>query len=575
VSTLCGIIGIVSKKPVIGDIKIGLTYLAYRGFDSCGIAILDKNKIVVSKDVGYIENLKIDEALGGTTGIGHTRWASCGEVTKENSHPFLDCSGEIAIAHNGVIENYEVLKDALIKKGHIFKSGTDSEVIAHLIEDIGQPFHKAFEEMVKLLRGSYAIVAIHKDYQDIMIARKESPLLIGVGKDKMYVSSDIQAFGKDVKEIQEVEDNSIMRLSLDSHIIGQPISNINNDNDKNGYEYYMLKEINEQPEAFLGALKQDKNQLVSVALDILRARDVIFTACGTSRFASIMGRYLISKLAKKWCETIVGSELQYNIDSLGDSSLIIAVSQSGETADVLSGIRLVKEKGIKVISIVNKPYSSLERLSDMTIFMNCGAEIAVASTKAFTNELAIFYLLAFMMANKYDAGLSELLELPDKIKECLSQRDNVIIVADVLKNKEHIYYVGKGINFSVAGECALKLKEVSYIHAESMSAGELKHGTLSLIGKGTPIIGICPDDYTHQEVISNLYEAKARGGLIIGISDKKESVYDYWLKIPKVKDIYYPLVSVIIGQYLAYYVALGKGLNPDKPKSLAKSITVR
>jgi glucosamine--fructose-6-phosphate aminotransferase (isomerizing) len=337
----------------------------------------------------------------------------------------------------------------------------------------------------------------------------------------------------------------------------------------------MLKEITEQPEALIESLKQDRNQLVSVALDVLRSRDVIFTACGTSRFASIMGRYLIAKLAKKWCETIVGSELQYNIDSLGDSSLIIAVSQSGETADVLSGVRLARDKGIKIISIVNKPYSSLERLSDMTLFMKCGAEIAVASTKAFTNELAIFYLLAFMMANKYDEGLIELLELPDKIRECLAQKDNVKNVAEIIKGSKHIYFVGKGINFSVAGECALKLKEVSYIHAESMSAGELKHGTLSLIEKGTPVIGICPDDYTYQEVISNLHEAKARGGMIIGISDKNDSVFNYWLKIPKVKDIYYPLVSVIIGQYLAYYVALGKGLNPDMPRFLAKSVTVR
>jgi glucosamine--fructose-6-phosphate aminotransferase (isomerizing) len=569
---MCGIIGILSKKPVIKELRQGLIGITYRGYDSAGVAVIDNGRIVLNKDVGYIENLKVDESLQGTIGIGHTRWATHGEVTKENAHPFLDCSGGIAVVHNGIIENYEILKEDM--RWHNFSSQTDSEVIAHLIENgMEMGFERAFKVAVDALKGSYAIVAIHKDYPFIMVARRDSPLLIGKSRDKVYVASDVQAFGEDVANIAEVEDNSVMKLSLDTEIKSE-MGNSFNVTNKEGYEHYMLKEIQGQPDTLVGALKQDRNKLVGVSLDVMRAGNIILTACGTSRFASIVGRYLMLRLGKRMSETIVGSELHYFVDSFSDNTLIIAVSQSGETADVLTGIRLAKKQGSRIISIVNRQYSSLERLSDVTLFMNCGAEIAVASTKAFTNELIIFYLLAFTMANKYEEGLKELRELPQKVKDCLIQSDNVERVAKIIKDVSHIYYVGKGINFAVAGECALKLKEVSYIHAESMSAGELKHGTLSLIEKGTPVIGLCPDDYTYQEVIANLHEAKARGGLIIGISDKNNSVFDHWFPIPKVKDIYYPLVSVIIGQLLAYFVAVEKGLNPDRPRNLAKSVTV-
>jgi glucosamine--fructose-6-phosphate aminotransferase (isomerizing) len=439
-------------------------------------------------------------------------------------------------------------------------------------------FQDSFRMAVEKLEGTYAIVALHKDFPDLlMIARRDSPLMVGVSKDSVYVASDILAFDKEVTEIAQIDDGTVTSLTRDSlskwGLLGTKV--VLSDNNKGTYQYYMLKEIEEQPETLLKALKQDKNKLFSISLDIMRARTFILTACGTSRFASIVGRYLMSRLAKKMGEVIVGSELHYFTDSFDDSTLVLAVSQSGETADVLSGIQLAKKHGSRVISIVNKPYSSLERLSDVTLFMNCGAEISVASTKAFTSELILFYLLSFTMAGKYDEGMQELSLLPEKIKECLSQKDKIEMVAKVIKNAEHIYYIGKGINFAVSGECALKLKEISYIHAESMSAGELKHGTLSLVEKGIPIIGLCPDDYTYQETISNLHEAKARKGLIIGISDKNNSVFDYWLQIPKVRDIYYPLMSVIIGQLLAYDVAVGKGLNVDFPRSLAKSVTVR
>jgi glucosamine--fructose-6-phosphate aminotransferase (isomerizing) len=573
---MCGIIGIVSKKPVIRDIVECLGKLEYRGYDSYGIAILSED-IVVKKDVGCVP-LNIGENLRGTIGIGHTRWATHGEVTKLNAHPHTSCDGEIAIVHNGIIENYQELKDELIREGHVFKSQTDSEVVAHLIEkykngglELG--YKLSFEQAINRLKGSYAIVAMHKDYPYLMVACKDSPLMIGYTKDSVYLSSDVEAIKGD---IQEVADNSIRSIGEGDFNDGK-IKYVNTvkTNNKQGYADYMLKEIYEQPDALMKALKQDKEELVGVSLDILRARDVILTACGTSRFASIVGRYLMLRLGKRMSETIVGSELHYFAGSFGENTLVIAVSQSGETADVLAGVKLAKQRGSYIISMVNKPYSSLERISNKTLMMNCGSEIAVASTKAFTNELVLFYLLAFTMANKYDEGLIELTTLPGKIKECLLQTDKVKKIADILKDSEHIYYIGKGINYAVAGECALKLKEVSYIHAESMSSGELKHGTLSLIEKGTPVIGLCPDDYTYQETISNLHEAKSRKGIIIGISDKDNEVFDYWIPIPKVRDIYYPLVSVIVGQLLAYYVAVKKGLPVDRPRNLAKSVTVK
>lgn len=567
---MCGIIGIVSNKPVVNDLINGLTKLQYRGFDSNGYAISDNKELVIVKDKGFIENLKIDYSLKGTIGIAHCRWATTGEVSKVNSHPHSDCHDNLAIAHNGIIENFLELKELLIKRGHTFKSQTDSEVIAHLIEHYldGNDFNTAFRIAVRCLKGSYAIVALHKDYPYLLASRNDSPLLIGKSKDSIYVASDTQAF-KDVDKITDINDHEIVEVSLDYK--GKELIN----NNVNGYAHYMIKEIYEQPDTLLEALKQDKNKIIGVAMDVLRANTVILTACGTSRFATIVGRYLMSRVGKKMADVIVGSELHYFDSSFGENTLVIAVSQSGETADVLAGVKLAKQKGSTIISIINKPMSLLERMSNVTLPMNCGAEVSVASTKAFTNELVIFYLLAYTMANKYDEGMVELYNLPDKIRECLSQVDKVKGVAKILQKTEHIYYIGKGINFAVAGECALKLKEVSYIHAESMAAGELKHGTLSLIESGTPVIGLCPNDYTYQETITNLYEVKARKGLVIGISDKNNDAFDYWLPIPKVKDIYYPLVSVVIGQLLAYYVATLRGLNPDKPKNLAKAVTVR
>ena len=341
-------------------------------------------------------------------------------------------------------------------------------------------------------------------------------------------------------------------------------------------EHYMLKEIFEQPKTLVKATEQDEQKLIDVALDVLRAKTVVFTACGTARYAAIIGRYLLSKVANKFSEVIMSHEFQYFSESIDKDTAVIAVSQSGETADVLEGVKKAKENGAKVIAITNVVGSSLTRIADYTFYLNCGTEIAVASTKAFTGQLVLLYLLSFATINKIKECKDSVNEVAKKIEENIHQNDSVLKeLAEKLKDKKDFYYLAKGIDFALASEGALKLKEISYIHAEGMPAGELKHGTLSLIEEGTPIVVICPKDYTYKETLNNAQEAKSRGGFIIGVSDEDNDLFDIWLKIPEVEEIYYPIVSVIPLQLLAYYTAIAKGNNPDKPRNLAKSVTVK
>ncbi len=341
-------------------------------------------------------------------------------------------------------------------------------------------------------------------------------------------------------------------------------------------EHYMLKEILEQPETIKKATEQDEQKLLETAMEILRAKNVIFTACGTARYAAIVGRYLFSKIAKKFSEVIMAHEFQYFIDSVDKDTLIIAVSQSGETADVLEGVKKAKENGAKIVAVTNVENSSLDRISDQTFFLNCGPEIAVASTKAFTGQLAVLYLLAFATVNKIQEVKIELKKVSEKVEEIISQNGGLLKeLAEKLKDHQDFYFIARGIDFAIAAEGAIKLKEISYAHAEGMPAGELKHGTLSLIEEGIPIVAICPKDYTYEETLNNVQEAKSRGGFIIGVSDEKNEIFDSWLKIPKIEEIFYPLLTVIPLQLLAYYLAVARGNNPDKPRNLAKSVTVK
>jgi glucosamine--fructose-6-phosphate aminotransferase (isomerizing) len=345
---------------------------------------------------------------------------------------------------------------------------------------------------------------------------------------------------------------------------------------KGGYQYFMLKEIMEEAQVLSQIVHQDEKRFTRIALDILRANQVIITACGTSRYAALVGRYLFSRVGKKFCDVVMASEFGYFADSVDKNTVVISVSQSGETADVVEGVKAAKEAGAQVISIINRPNSILEDLSHQVIYLNCGAEIAVAATKSFLSQLAMFYLLSFSMVNSFDEAAAKLTNLNGEITRVLDwNKSELIKLSHKLKDKNDFYYIARGINFAIASEGALKLKEISYIHAEGMPAGELKHGTLALVEPGTPVVVICPADYTFSETLSNAMEAKSRGAYIIGVSDKESNIYDSWVKLPKVDELLYPMVAVVPLQLLAYYLAVSRGCDPDRPRNLAKSVTVK
>jgi glucosamine--fructose-6-phosphate aminotransferase (isomerizing) len=345
---------------------------------------------------------------------------------------------------------------------------------------------------------------------------------------------------------------------------------------KAGYQYFMLKEIMEQSRVLAQIVHQDEKKFTKIALDILRARQVIITACGTSRYAALVGRYLFSKVGKKFCDVVMASEFGYFADSVDKSTIVIAVSQSGETADIIEGVKAAKEAGAQVVAVVNRPNSVLADMSDDVIYLNCGSEIAVAATKSFLSQLAIFYLLAYAMVGSFGEAVIKLAGLNGEITKVLDWNKNELIkLGQDLKGKNDFYYIARGINFAIASEGALKLKEISYIHAEGMPAGELKHGTLALIERGTPVVVICPGDYTFAETLSNAMEAKSRGAHIIGVSDRESDIYDSWIKLPEVDELLYPMVAVVPLQLLAYYIAVNRGCDPDKPRNLAKSVTVK
>jgi glucosamine--fructose-6-phosphate aminotransferase (isomerizing) len=408
-----------------------------------------------------------------------------------------------------------------------------------------------------------------------------------MGATGNFIASDTLSFFKEANRVIFVEDGETVVLTkekvslLDSEggEIEREPSGVDWEWDqatKQGYDFFMLKEILEQPLAVRRALMQDKGLIMEMAMDILRARQVVLTGCGTSRHAALIGRYVFSKLAGEFSDVIMGSELHYFSDSVDKNTLVIAVSQSGETADVIQGVKKAKENGATIFSLVNVVGSSLARMSDKVLYLNCGPEIGVAATKSFVSQLVVFYLLAFAMASKLDEGTERIRAVSPLIEGIL--RDNgkrLTAIARRLKEKTDFYYIARGINFAIAGEGALKLKEIAYVHAEGMPAGELKHGTLALIEKGTPVVAICPRDYTFGETLSSISETKARGAFTIGVSDQQEQIFDEWIKIPTVEEIFYPLVSIVPLQLLAYYSAVVRGLDPDKPRNLAKSVTVK
>ncbi len=590
---MCGIAGFLGEREAAPVILKALTRLEYRGYDSAGMACVSNGRVWFGKDVGKLNEVAEKCCLGklpGQVGIGHVRWATHGEVTRANAHPHLDCKQEIAVVHNGIIENYQELRHQLEPK-HRFVSDTDTEVVPHLIEDYmesGASLEEAFPRVLKQLKGSYALLAVSaREPHKIVAARKDCPLVVGIGAGENFVASDALSFLEETNRVIFLEDGETAVLSKDKVAFfdsegGEVRKEIREldwkwDNaTKQGHNSFMIKEILEQPQAMRCSLMQDKGEIMDIAMDILRAKQVVFSACGSSRHAGLIGRYVFSKLGCKFSDVIMASEFHYFSDSIDRNTLVIAISQSGETADVLTGVKKAKENGAKILSVVNVVGSSLARMGDRVIYLNCGPEIGVAATKSFVGQLVVLYLLAFAMTNKLDRGIEQLRAISSLIEENLSHNGAMLEeLAWKLKDKKDFYYIARGIDFAIAAEGALKLKEIAYVHAEGMPAGELKHGTLALIEKGTPVVGICPQDYTFYETLSNIAETKARGAFVIGVSDRREEMFDEWAQIPTVEEVLYPLASIVPLQLLAYYSAVARGLDPDKPRNLAKSVTVK
>jgi glucosamine--fructose-6-phosphate aminotransferase (isomerizing) len=591
---MCGIIGYCGKQAAVPVVLEALKRLEYRGYDSAGVASLCDGRLLIKKDAGKVDEVIQKHnlaSLPGNIAIGHTRWATHGGVTQFNAHPHSDCGGRVAVVHNGIVENNRQLRQELTKIGHRFTSETDTEVIPHLIEDElknGCSLEQAVLNIAPKLEGSYAFLAMAPDNPGKIVGtRRNNPLIVGVNASDYYVSSDALAFSQYTNQVMGLGDNEVVTLTQEGvqffdpkgNKLAKQVRKLDQswaESHKGGYQHFMLKEIMEQAQMLGQTACQDGKRFTKIALDILRANQVIVTACGTSRYAALVGRYLFSKVGKKFCDVVMASEFGYFADSVDKNTVVIAVSQSGETADVVEGVKAAKDAGAQVISIINRPNSILADLSHQVIYLNCGAEIAVAATKTFLSQLAIFYLLSFSMVNAFDEAAAKLTSLNGEITKVLDWNKNELIkLSQNLKDKNDFYYIARGINFAIASEGALKLKEISYAHAEGMPAGELKHGTLALIEPGTPVVVICPADYTFSETLSNAIEAKSRGAYIIGVSDKESEIYDSWIKLPKVDELLYPMVAVVPLQLLAYYLAVNRGCDPDKPRNLAKSVTVK
>ncbi len=585
---MCGIIAYKGEKGAFKVAFDGLKSLEYRGYDSWGIATLNDSEIHVVKNVGKISESKGVKLSPGNLAIAHTRWSTHGGVTRENAHPLLDCSGRIAVVHNGIIENYQELKKNL--SGHKFVSGTDTEIIPHLIEDkIKQhiDFECAVAEVAKLIKGRSAFVAISAGSDKLVAVRKGTPLIIGVGDGEFFIASDINAFFRHTKKVMYLDDNEGVVIkgspeffSLSSgERIGKRIVEIDwqpEAAERGGYEHFLLKEIMEQKETLWRAINQDESKVMSVASNINSAYGTFLVGCGTAGKVCMAGEYLFSKVAKKHVNAYIASEFPSYVHYLTPKSLIIAVSQSGETADVLEAIEAAKRKGSRVISLLNVFGSTIMRASDEYFMVNAGAERAVVSTKATTAQLAVITLLAYAAAGRLQEGKLMLMDVAEAVNDMLNPRYEELIkkLAVMLKEKSSIYIIGRSLNYPMALEAAIKLQETAYVHAQGFAAGELKHGPIALIEKGTPCIALVANDDVKDEVISNAIEIKSRGGFIIGVAPENNEVFDYWLRVPDAGNAS-PIVNIVPIQILAYHLALLRGCDPDKPRNLAKSVTVK
>jgi len=588
-TSMCSIIAYSGNKVAAPILVNGLKRMEYRGYDSVGMATISSGKILVRKGVGKVDEVNKSlrlEKMDGKIGIGHTRWATHGGVTNANAHPHQCCGNDIAIVHNGIIDNYDELKKSLVAKGHKFKSETDSEVIAHLLGDFlskNDDIKKAMINTTNKLKGTYAFAAVFDD-GTVAGSRYDEPLIVGIAKDGYYLSSDVLGFIEhtdraiflDNREIAIVDTNSLSIFNYDGSEVKRQVTQIAwelADADKGKFAHHTLKEINEQRHTIANALANRNHTVKEFCGAVSDAKRVLITGSGSSYHAALIAKQLFSKYAKIQCEAIISSEFQYASNLLGKDSVLIAISQSGETADLLQAVKTARASKAKILSIVNVPTSSLARASDLSLGMNCGPEIGVAATKSFTAQLAIIYKITSTLSG-LNLGISQK-DISKTINTLLNSMKNIVQIADKIKHIGNIYLLGRGLHFAIALEGALKLKELVYVHAEGIPAGELKHGPLALMDEKTIVIVLNPDDETYDDTLSNVHEMKARDAGVIGISNINSNKYDDWIKIPKAKELLYPILEVIPLQLLAYHTALKRESNPDYPRHLAKSVTVK
>lgn len=611
---MCGIVGYIGNQEAYPILIKGLYRLEYRGYDSAGIALLN-SKLNLYKSHGKVADLEalVEKSdISGTIGIAHTRWATHGEPTDENAHPHYSKTKKLAIIHNGIIENYDPLKKELINRGYIFSSNTDTEVLIHLIEDIqineNIDLFSAIRTALKHVVGAYAIVVISEDHPDTLFcAKKGSPLVIGIGDDEFFIASDASPIIEYTKNVVYLDDEEVATVSRNGELKIKTIKNQEKTPyiqklemqlsalEKEGFSHFMLKEIYEQPRSIKDSMRGRLNAakgivslggIIDYEQKFINARRIIIVACGTSWHAGLVGEYLFEDLARIPVEVEYASEFRYRNPVIYEDDIIIAISQSGETADTLAAIEMAKTKGATIIGICNVVGSSIPRATDAGSYTHAGPEIGVASTKAFTAQVTLLSLMALSIANKKGAIsktrfyqlINEMDSIPEKVEKALKVNDTILKIAEIFKNSRNFLYLGRGYNFPVALEGALKLKEISYIHAEGYPAAEMKHGPIALIDENMPVVVIATKKGSYDKVLTNIQEVKARKGVIIAIVTQGDTVVkdiaDYTIEIPETDEIFVPIVASIPLQLLSYHIAVLRDCNVDQPRNLAKSVTV-
>ena len=586
---MCSILGLSGDHDIAPTLVESLKKMEYRGYDSVGVAINSESNISVKKGVGKVNAVNNDlnmDKLSGHVGIGHTRWATHGKVTKENAHPHMCNTDSIGVVHNGIIENYvELKKDLETNHGIVFKSSTDTEVIPNLLQVCFEKSHdvkQAIMETVQKLKGHYAFVALFKTGELVGVKNHE-PLILGIGNANLLLTSDVVGLPENISSAAYLENNQFIIIKdskyktfdfnghttqLTVKTIPQNYQNVT----KGSYQFFTEKEIFEQPDTILVAGSNDEN--LEKIVDVIRNSDYVYvTGSGTSYNIAVIAKYLFSKFAGKKIEHVMASEMKYSSQYFIPNSTLFAISQSGESADVLESVSIGKNKNAKILSMINSENSSLARESIFSIGLNCGPEIGVAATKSFTSQMAILYKIADKLCDGcIDVDFKV---ISDSYAEILSNTSTIQELAKSIKHIEHLFVIGRGIHYPIAKETALKIKEITYVHAEGIAGGELKHGPLALMDELTYVVVINPDDDSYVDNISTVNEIKSRDAKVIGISNKPNPSYDYWIKIPTVHKDFYPLVEIVSLQLLAYYLSLEKGIDPDYPKNLAKSVTVK